>query len=183
MQVTNTNLRTSSFLGVGGAGSTSKATSSNIVNTQSPVGSTSSTVVTLSSQAAVNTASLPLYQQEIITKLQNNSNQSDAMSYVDENATTSDGELVDISKSKFEPNGTLSGVTYTANGLPVTAESSAKFAALASQVLQQKSAIFEQGKAQGLSAANIYTNIQQYMASQPSWYLQQANWYDSTSKS
>jgi len=112
MQITNTSLRTNSFFDVEGAGSTSKATSSNTANAQRPVGSTSSVVVTLSSQATVNTVSHPLYQQEIITNLQNNPNQSDAMNDVYENATTSDGELVDISKSKFELSGTLSDVTY-----------------------------------------------------------------------
>ena len=183
MQIANTTLTTHSLFGVGGTGSTSKANGSNTVGTQNQVGSKSSTVVTLSGQATAKATSLPLYQQQIITNLENNPNQSDAMNYVYQNATTSDGELVDISKSKFEKNGTLSGVTYTANGLPVTAESSAKFAALASQVLQQKTAIFEQGKAQGLSAANIYTNIQQYMTSQPSWYLQQANWNERTTQS
>ncbi|PRC91845.1 hypothetical protein [Solimicrobium silvestre] len=163
----------------------SKSLNSQVQNAITP---TSSTIVTLSSAATANSNSndnandvtLPPIQQQIINQL-NNSSPSWAMQTVQDVATNPDSELVNISHATFGPNG-IQGVVYTNNGEPVTSQSSAQFATLAQQVLTQKTAIFEQGKAEGLSAGQIYTKIQDYMATQPQWYLQQMDWNGSTAQ-
>lgn len=145
-------------------------------------GSTSSTAVakpgvevTFSEEAKRQLSNgLPAWVNEWSTSLRAKPDQAEAMHVVEQIATVPGGALITVPPNAIGMQGTY----YTATGLPVTPESEARFAAISQSIVDQTTGIYQAEKAKGTPAADIFEKIHQFMASQPSDYLQATNWYN-----
>lgn len=149
---------------------------SNAARQIAPFPPTADAVVTLSSAAKrLATGDLPGWVDEKAERLRGNPDQVAAMREVEGMATLSRGPLVAIHEGPLGP-----FYTYTHTGELVTPESSAHYAAIEAASIAETARIFAAGKAKGNSAAEIFTEIQEHMATLPEDYLRQINWFRST---
>jgi len=119
---------------------------------------------------------LPGWVKEKSEDLRNNPDQAEAMNFVQSMATIPGGALL-----SYGPNSDgFSDVYYAATGLPVTPENKARHEALSQSITANTTAIFEAERAKGASAADIFEKMHAYMATQPTDYLEAAEWYRSS---
>jgi hypothetical protein len=118
---------------------------------------------------------LPAWVNEKMEKLSANSDQDEAMRWVEEMYATPSvgGPLVAIHEG---PNGAYY-TTYTYTGERVTPESEARYMAIQEASLAETSRLVAAGKAKGAAAAEIFAQISRHLPTLPDDYLRQINWY------
>ncbi|WXL25268.1 hypothetical protein WG219_18495 [Ectopseudomonas mendocina] len=119
---------------------------------------------------------LPGWIGERLEFLRSDPDQTSAMKWVESLATGQGGGLI----SNGPNSDGVNDVYWAATGEPVTPESKARVERISLQIQQATTAIYQNLRAEGKSAADIFASISQYMSTQPKDYLEINNWYRPT---
>jgi hypothetical protein len=119
---------------------------------------------------------LPGWIGERLEFLRSNPDQASAMKWVESLATGQGGGLI----SNGPNSDGVNDVYWAATGEPVTPESKARVERISLQIQKETTAIYQNLRAEGKSAADIFASISQYMSTQPKDYLEINNWYRPT---
>jgi hypothetical protein len=129
------------------------------------------TVVNISPEARqLEETGLPGWVNRRIDRLRADPDQADAMEHAEMKATLSRGPLVSVPDEYGRQ-------YFTYTGERVTPESLRRYAAIEEASIAETTRILRDGKARGLSAAEIFEETQRHMATLPDDYLRILDWF------